>query len=570
MKVIKTKYIFALLILCFVGLEVSGQSSTETSHTPSIAINENIDKHEVRAVWLTTIKNLDWPKTFATSKTNIEKQKNELCEILDRLATAGINMVMLQTRVRANTIYPSAYEPWSEVITGKAGKAPLDYDPLQFAIEECHKRKMELHAWVVTIPIGKWKSHGCQTLYKKHPKMVKHIKDEGFLNIEHPQTAKYISDICREITEKYDVDGIHLDYIRYPETWKISINKDKARANVTAIVKEIHRTVKDIKPWVKVSCAPIGKYCDLTRYSSMGWNAYDRVAQDAQSWLKEGYMDMLLPMMYFDGKHFYPFVMDWAENRHGRIVAAGLGTYLLHPTEKNWDVNVIERQINVARAVGLGYAHFRSQFFTDDNKGIYRMTIDKLNRHPALIPPMTWQSSVPPQTPKHINLRRFTAGDELSWDAVSDYTYNIYASLSYPVDIHNPANLIGVRMKRPVVSIPASALGHQTGGLHYAVTTIDRYGNESIPIATPPIEEKTNWRTTLINDGKTLNIPIDETMFDADFASIETLQGSIIALKPWHKKSVDISDIPNGMYVVKSLGRKGVTHRLGYFTIKRY
>jgi uncharacterized lipoprotein YddW (UPF0748 family) len=135
--------------------------------------------------------------------------------MLDRLKEAGINTVFLQTRVRGTVIYPSAFEPWDDCITGRAGKAP-GYDPLEFAIEECHKRGLQLHAWVVTIPIGKWKKLGCAQLNKKHPNMVKRIGEDGYMNPESPKTAEYLAKICKEIVDNYDVDGIHLDYIRYP------------------------------------------------------------------------------------------------------------------------------------------------------------------------------------------------------------------------------------------------------------------------------------------------------------------------------------------------------------------
>ena len=119
-------------------------------------------------MWLTTIGGLDWPRTYATNTSTIEMQKAELRQILDDYQRAGINTVLLQARVRATTIYPSQYEPWDGCVSGQPGRAP-GYDPLAFAIEECHRRGMELHAWVVTIPIGKWTSYGCSRLRKKYP-----------------------------------------------------------------------------------------------------------------------------------------------------------------------------------------------------------------------------------------------------------------------------------------------------------------------------------------------------------------------------------------------------------------
>ena len=154
-------------------------------------------KHEVRAVWLTTIGGIDWPHSYQP-----EAQKREMIRTLDLLQAAGINTVIVQTRVRATTIYPSAMEPWDGCLTGTAGRNP-GYDPLQFAIDECHKRGMQLHAWVVTIPIGKWAAAGCTQLRKRQPNLVKKITvngaAEGVMDPEKPQTATYIADICEEI-----------------------------------------------------------------------------------------------------------------------------------------------------------------------------------------------------------------------------------------------------------------------------------------------------------------------------------------------------------------------------------
>ena len=242
------KLLFSLLFLCTLLHALQAQP-----------------KREVRAVWLTTIGGLDWPHNYSQHKLSMEKQKQELRNILNKLQKAGINTVLLQTRIRGTVIYPSDYEPWDGCLSGFPGTSP-GYDALQFAIEECHKRGMELHAWVVTIPVGKWNTLGCKRLRQRFPNLIVKIGEDGYMNPEKPQTGDYLSQICREITERYDIDGIHLDYIRYPETWKIKVSGDQGRAYITGIVTKIHDAVKSVKPWVKMSCSPIGKADDLARY----------------------------------------------------------------------------------------------------------------------------------------------------------------------------------------------------------------------------------------------------------------------------------------------------------------
>lgn len=528
-------------------------------------------KYEVRAVWLTTIGGIDWPHSYAGPARSIERQKDELRDILDRLQRANINTVLLQTRIRATTIYPSAYEPWDGCLSGKPDKSP-GYDALKFAIDECHRRGMELHAWVVAIPVGKWNAAGCVRLRKRHPGLVRKIGDEGYLDPEKPQTAEYLADLCAEITGNYDIDGIHLDYIRYHETWPMKVSRRQGRTNITNIVRAISLRVKSIKPWVKMSCSPIGKYKDLSRFSSYGWNAYERVCQDAQAWLRDGLMDELFPMMYFRGNQFYPFALDWNEHSYGRIVAPGLGIYFMSPGEKDWPLADITREMLTLRHYGMGHAFFRSKFFTDNVKGIYDFTAQSFNQYPALIPPMTWQSSARPSAPSGLSRRTQEDNVELlSWTPADKDTtrimYNVYSSREYPVNTDDARNLTVVRLRKSSLIIPHDPTRH------YAVTATDRYGNESTPLQerhTNPDTPETRITDRLLKcDGKTLSLPEKGSVLDASFVTIETLQGHIVATRPYNGTVADVSSLPEGMYVLRSLGRKGVTHRLGYFVIRR-
>ncbi len=441
------------------------------------------NKHEVRAVWLTTIGGIDWPRSYAHDGMGIRQQQEQLCHILDRLKAVNVNTVLLQTRVRATTIYPSDIEPWDGCLSGKPGKSP-GYDALQFAIDECHKRGMELHAWVVTIPVGKWNTYGCQQLRRRYGSLIKHIGEEGYMDPESSQTADYIARMCEEMTRRYDIDGIHLDYIRYPETWR----GRKSPEYITRIVEAIHRKVKFYKPWVKLSCSPIGKYDDLKRYPSRGWNARRTVAQDAQGWLQQGLMDQLYPMMYFQGNNFYPFAIDWQEHSYGRTIVSGLGIYMLHPHEGKWQMDEVQRQLNVTRQVGLGHCYFRAKFLLDNVKGVYDY-VRNYDRHPALIPPMTWAQQQVPDAPTTLQVTHTTQGDMLTWSGARDRSdgpyllYNIYASREKPVDTNNPENLIATRYLRQQLTIPRQGIKGQP--LHYAVTATDRYGNESAALQEP-------------------------------------------------------------------------------------
>ena len=528
-----------------------------------------VPKREVRAVWLTTLNGLDWPTVKATSAESAERQKQQLCNILDQLNKAQVNTILLQTRVRATTIYPSQYEPFDGCLTGHPGRNP-GYDPLAFAISECHRRGMELHAWVVAIPIGKWNNIGCRQIRERYGALAIKKGDEGYMNPESPQTAGYIAKICKEIVDNYDVDGIHLDYIRYPENWKYGVSRAKGREYITSIVRQIHQTVKSAKPWVKISCSPIGKYSDLTSYSSRGWNAYETVCQDAQGWLREGLMDQLYPMMYFRGDNFYPFAADWAQNTYGRTIAPGLGIWLLSRGGEgnNWPLSDITREMSVLRHLGMGHTYFRSRFFTDNVKGIFTFAERDFDPYPALAPAMTWQSAVLPSQPKGINLSSQGKKLHLRWWGATDNShadylmYNVYTSTTTPVDISDARNLIACRVRQPQLTIDGCDDRH-----YFAVTAIDRYGNESLPLQSMTIAPPTvEW---LPNDGRYLKQPDYDPTISCDYLSIQSMAGNVMTIRPKTDKQLNIRTLPNGVYTLHAVDKKKHSRRIGQFIVKR-
>lgn len=563
------RYLYIIFILFHLAVASYGQSF--------YAVNPN-PKYEVRAVWLTTIGGIDWPHSYAQSERSAEKQKEELRAILDRLQKANINTVLLQTRIRATTIYPSQYEPWDGCLSGFPGKSP-GYDALQFAIDECHKRGMEVHAWVVTIPVGKWNSYGCRQLRKRFPRLIKRIDQDGYMDPEAKQTGCYLAEMCREIVQRYDVDGIHLDYIRYPETWKFRISKDQARGNITRIVEKIHQAVKKEKPWVKMSCSPIGKFDDLSRYWSHGWNAYTKVAQDAQAWLKDGLMDELFPMMYFRGDQFFPFAIDWKEHSYGKIIAPGLGIYFLDPKEGKWNISDITSELYHLRNIGEGHAFFRNKFLLDNHQGVYDFVSAHFNRYPALVPPMTWESNKRPQQPVTLCIEENEETTTLRWDNSLQYEdgtaiktpsiyNNVYASKEYPVDVHDARNLILTRTTR-------RQLTTRTGNTptYYAVTTTDGFGNES---RAKQLSQTAVMKTTtrygkacrLTTTGESIILPSSIHETDCQYIIVKNMQEQAVYITKPQNRKINIKKIKDGIYTLNCVNYRNIEHTLGTFIKK--
>ena len=565
----KRLYTFFILLSLFWGVKAQ-----------SIVFNSQAPKHEVRAVWLTTIGGIDWPHSYSQSPYSAEKQKLELINILDRLKQAKINTVLIQTRIRGTMIYPSQYEPWDGCLSGFPGKSP-GYDALQFAIDECHKRGMELHAWVVTIPVGRWDALGCKTLRKKFPTLIRKIGTDGYMNPENARTGNYLANICREITHNYNIDGIHLDYIRYPETWDIKVSREQGRQHITRIVQKIHDAVKGEKPWVKMSCSPVGKYDDLSRYWSHGWNANTKVCQDAQGWLKSGLMDELFPMMYFRGDQFYPFAIDWKEQSNGRIVVPGLGIYFLDPKEGKWKIDDVTAEMQHSRNLNMGYAFFRNKFLLDNEQGILDFT-NRFNSYPALVPPMDWASHQQPGNPQQLSVTTAAGITKIAWRNQQNYTdgskietpyiyNNVYASRKYPVDVTDARNLIATRYMGESLEIEQS--GDQP--LFFAVTSMDGYGIESTPTQENQLDflrynHRYGAARILVCDGDKVYLGEIAKYIDSDILLVQTLQGTTIKRYNKHNKTLNINTLSDGVYRLISLNKRGKEHTLGTFFKKKY
>lgn len=563
------KKLFLFTLLCVITMTTQAQTNL------SDYLTKRMPKRETRAVWLTTLANLDWPKNYARSEESIKLQKQELIDILDKYQKANINTVLLQARVRAATIYPSDIEPWDQCITGVEGRAPgYGYDPLGFAVEECHKRGMEIHAWIATIPVGAKNSLGCRTLMKKGFR-IRNFSTGSYLDPADPGVAPYLASICGEIVRKYDVDGINLDYIRYPDGWprpsyRDGDTPDQRRSNITAIVRAIHDEVKAIKPWVKMSCSPIGKHADLSRYSSKNFNAHDRVSQEAQEWMRLGLMDQLYPMQYFRGDNYYPFVADWVENAYKREIVTGLGTYFLDPREGNWTLGDLTRQMYVSRDLGVGHAHFRSYFLTANKQGVYdfEKQFNATLSLPHKMQGVVSTAAMPYAVNSSLVERREDKSVILRWKAVTPY-YNIYASYTYPVDTEDARNLLFARYTGQTLQ-----LKNVNPNLYFAVRGMDRYGLE-----TPALQENMKSSTLskspvslLANDGNTLTLPAAAKLTDADHYVILSLQGVILRIvnaKSLRNNQLYIGSLSDGMYSLKVYNHKKKSFTLGAFMVRR-
>lgn len=446
-------------------------------------------KYEMRAVWITTNWGLDWPSRPARTPREIAVQQAELDKILDHVASLNFNTVFFQVRTKGEVFYYSYIEPWSPIVSGESGVSP-GYDPLAYVIEACHERGLECHAWMVTIPAGGDKQvsrQGEQSLPARHPELCVHLKDEWFLDPGNPKTARYLASIAEEVAGDYPVDGIHIDYIRYPgekgtfpddNSYAQYAAKDMTRRqwqahNITHIVRTISRAVKSIDESIMISSAPLGRYTALPQLSYTDWTCTGSAKQDPIQWMKEGYNDFVAPMMYYKGNDFTPYLIDWVQRieNHAYIVA-GIGIYRLDAQEGGWELADIQQQIEDTRTYGAaGQALFRYKHLCDYPQ-LAQTLATQYYQHPALIPPMHHVDT--PQIQPVTNLK-ITDGT-LTWQhSKGAVRYVIYASATQQLDINDPQYIIETWETDNTYTIDTTQ--YRT----IAVTAIDAFRRETAP-----------------------------------------------------------------------------------------
>ncbi len=448
-------------------------------------------KYEMRAVWLTINWRLDWPSQPATNNTTMQQQQQELCSILDEVKALGLNTVFFQTRIYGEVLYPSEIEPWSRMISGESGRSP-GYDVLAFAIDECHRRGLECHAWLITIPAGSSKHvqmQGSKSLPTRHPQLCIKQGSEWYLDPGHPETAQYIASIAQEIAYNYDVDGIHLDYIRYPDKYEtfpdgksyskyadegVSLEEWRME-NITHIVRTVCDEVKQVDEYIMLSAAPLGRYAPVESQPFTSWTCMGGVSQDAVNWLYEGNIDFVAPMMYYKGEGFTPYLIDWVERIGGEgNIVAGLGAYRLDPKEGKWSLTDIDEQIKATRRMkAQGQAFFRWGHL-HQYQSLARLLKEQYYTAAALIPPMCQLQGVPTiEAVEGIRLTQQGSEDIVSWQPVDGAVrYVVYATTHDQVDINNPYHIVEPWTTETAVTLPS-------GYKSFAVTAIDMFRRES-------------------------------------------------------------------------------------------
>ena len=424
----------ALLFLLFIGLQ--GLSAVEFPKK----------KQEMRAVWLTTIYGLDWPKKAAYNAQDEQRQRQDLVRILDQLKEAGINTVFLQVRGRGTLIYPSNLEPMSRDFLANAEERDLGYDPLAFAIEECKKRGMALHVWYVVMPLGndKYVKNLPRTVYaRKHRQHCLLYQGQWYMNPARKETSEHMRKLVKELLDNYDVAGVHLDYIRYPDNSRkfpddnmfkargrgMSLD-DWRRQNIETIVGEIKAEIDKHEKNVLLSAAVIGAYREIPSLSKrIGWTAYSDVYQDPPSWGKKGFIDFIIPMLYYKEERFAPYVKDWLAVMDDTPIVIGLGAYRVLHNEGNWSPRVVLDQMDEIESNPYiaGVVLFRAEQVLEKRLGLYTGVTNRWGKSIRLPYISGVSGRFSNQTARNLSIEKKPDGLHVSWEGEGEY-YSLYVT----------------------------------------------------------------------------------------------------------------------------------------------
>ncbi len=457
-------------------------------------------EREYRGVWVATVANIDWP-----SKPGLpsDVQKAELLAILDKAAELKFNVIVLQVRPACSVLYESVLEPWSEVLSGAMGKPPEPYyDPLAFAVEEAHRRGMELHAWFnpyrARHPSEKSEIHP-KHVSRRRPELVKQYGRYLWLDPGEPDVVEHSLSVMLEVVKKYDVDGVHIDDYFYPykerdekgnlldfpdePSWQRYLRSggklkraDWRRQNVDRFVERVYREIKRTKRYVKFGISPFGLWRPGYPPQARGFDAYEELYADSRKWLQEGWCDYFTPQLYFQISHpnlSYPVLLQWwveqnSKSRH--IVPGNFASKVADGSNTAWQASEIAEQIRLTRRQrgAVGNIHFSARAFMQDRGGICKL-IAELHAQPAIVPASPWLSRGKPLAPDVRAVRLAEGSLRLEWQARGRFPIALWV-VAYRLNGDWITHVLPAQERMYV--LPASA------NVAF-VSMVDRYGNQS-------------------------------------------------------------------------------------------
>ena len=489
-----SKLLFAVVLLIGIGNTAYGKNQPK--------------KREFRGAWIQCVNG-----QFQGIGT--QEMQRTLHYQLDELQKDGVNAIIFQVRAECDALYPSRYEPWSKFLTGRQGTPPSPYwDPLQWMIDECHRRGMELHAWINPYR-AKTKTTSqlaANHIAVTHPDRIFSYDGLYILNPALPENRDYICRVVDDIVSRYDVDGIHIDDYFYPypaagqtipdqrdfqhDSRGFTDIRDWRRDNVDLFVKQLGESVHQRKPWVKFGVSPFGIYrnqkSDPRNGSrTSGLQNYDDLYADVLKWVNNGWVDYCVPQLYWEiGNRAadYQELIGWW-NRKAANRPLYIGEDVLRTVKYADPQNPASHQLPAKHRLHRQTANVQGTVLwyakaVVDNPGNYGTLLrTDYWRYPALQPLMPFIDGDAPSKPKKVKAKHERDGCYLTWKAPKGkgwqdeaHRYVVYRFLpGEPLDTADPSKIVGMPYDNRL------RLDYKDGRTKYiyVVTALDRMSNES-------------------------------------------------------------------------------------------
>ena len=472
-------------------------------------------KREMRAVWIATIANIDWPSSSALST---DQQQKEFLELLDLCKSYNMNTVVFQIRPASDAFYASEFEPWSQWLTGKQGKSPDPfYDPLQFASTECHKRGIDLHVW-----INPYRAVSDVNSNRTSPAHISNVHPEWFITYGKtkifdpglPQTRNYIAKIVSDIVRRYDIDAVHMDdyfypyriagvefpddksFRDFPNGYSEGQRDDWRRHNVDIIIQQLHDSIKSIKPWVEFGISPFGVWRNAQKdptgsKTKAGQTNYDDLFADIVKWEQNQWIDYVTPQVYWEiGKEIadYKIISDWwSHNSYGTQLFIGHGLYKLDPEakDKSWqnaDEIINQVKLNRKHSTISGSMFYSAKFLRKNPLEVHQKLQERYYRYPALTPANDRITPLIPKDPVNALIKISDGRLKFSWDkGENTKSFVIYQFSRFQrINIKKPARIFLSTSDNSVTYLLNELTDPDR--YRYVVTAISPTNTESKPV----------------------------------------------------------------------------------------
>ncbi len=469
---------------------------------------QGVPKREFRGAWVQCV-NGQW------QGMGRDAMQGELSRQLDELQKTGINAILFQVRAEGDALYASPYEPWSRFLTGKQGAAPSPYwDPLEWMVWECHRRGMELHAWINPFRAKtKGSPSPVSSYYRQHPDRFLVYDGLWLFDPGIPENRNYICHVAADIVRRYDVDGLHIDDYFYPypvaglpipDDHSYAIygggmdRGDWRRENVNSFVRALGDSIHGAKPWVKFGVSPFGIYRNKksspTGSDTNGLQNYDDLYADVLLWVRQGWVDYLIPQLYWEvGNKVadYRTLLEWWNmNASQRPLYVGQDvkrTVKYADTRHPGRHQVFEKYtLQRSMANVQGSCQWYAKACVDNPQNYASVLRDVYHRYPALQPLMPWLYGKAPGKVGNIKPQWMPDGYTLFWtapkarndtDRACQYVVYRFAK-GEKTDISDPSHIVAIT-RDTFLRLPYS-----DGRLRYTyvVTALDRLSNESKPV----------------------------------------------------------------------------------------